>query len=43
MSESTVCLNGCWNPPIAALPLASPGRKQKNRCPASTTWVAAPP
>jgi transposase len=27
---------------IAALPLASPGRNQKNRCPASITWAAAP-
>src|SRR5450755_3063684 len=36
------CPCPCWNTLIAALPLASPGRNQINRCPASTTSAAAP-
>ncbi len=36
------CRCRCWNTPIAALPLASPGRNPINRCPASTTSAAGP-
>src|ERR1700690_2785725 len=37
------CPCHCWKMPIAALPLAPSGRKQKPRCPASTTSAAGPP